>query len=67
MAKEKKEQRPTRPVHLFVESADELRTIADARGITMAEAYEKYGGSLNREYRKVVVELYAAITVGGEG
>lgn len=43
-----------------------LRVVADHRGVTMAEALEKYGGpGIDKEYRKVVREMNAEI--GGEG
>lgn len=45
-----------------------VRTIADHRDTTMAEALEKYARpGLVREYRKVLDEMQRSIDAGGEG
>jgi malate/lactate dehydrogenase len=63
MAKDRtSEDRETRPVATYVDFADKLRTIADQREITMAEALDRFCGvSLQREYKRVVEEMHANV------
>lgn len=66
--KEKEQEREKRPVRCYSDFADKVRAIADFRDINMEDVLEKYAGTvIDRQYRKVVEEMHAAITVGGEG
>lgn len=54
---------------IYKSLAAKVRVIRDRRGLSIAEAIEKYGGpGIEREYRKVVKEMHDELyELGGEG
>lgn|GEM_PF-4856845 len=71
MAKERDPEKPDiTSLMCHRETSRQLRTIADHRDITMAQALDQYGGpAILREYKKVLAEKNAEISpveVGGE-
>ena len=48
------------------DTASRVKIIADRRGLTMAEAIDKYAGqAIQKEYRKCLDEMDAELQAGG--
>lgn len=55
-------------IKISTEAASRLRTIADARDITIPEALDKYAGAaIAREYKRVVNEMHERVFGGESG